>query len=835
MHPSWYLWGAMLLFGAVLWRISPRVTRADEFFGGRGSDGRDVRMGLLVASVVISWIFAKSITNSANLGRSFGLVGSVAYAGWYLSIPVAGAVIWWIRTRTEARSLPEFLTWRYGRAAGLAFLLVVLIRLMNEVWSNTAVVGTYFGASGTTSYLSAALVFTAITLAYSLRGGLRSSILTDLLQLGLGIFLLVFVLALLVPRSGAGPMLRSGEWTLVGGVDLLLVALVQSLSYPFHDPVLTDRAFLTRPRTMLRGYLLAGLAAATFIVLFGLVGVHAKLSGIAADQDAPIRVAEAFGIAVTAVMTVLMMASAGSTLDSTLSSFAKALVYDLGGAGSPGADRAVSTRVFRWIEDHDSVTLGRWVMVGAVVLGSIPLFTGAAIIKATTVSGTMVLGLAPAFLLFAMPWAGRWAFHLGFWPGIAIGALHVLDRIPAAWAVGEGSYAGLLGANLVGTVLVFGGFALGAVLDRVAAGTRRRAPATALVVAGVGLALAAAAVTARADGPRFDLGGQTMLRLTSKMQDLERPSTEVYNVRLIGTATEEAYDFLVEMRLRQSKLRSYSPSNVWLQQAYGRWRSESGELHVAAGLIYDQLGLFWDGAWFGNLPYLNGHKLDPDMNLELGWSHEPSEGWGWRLWLQGSPGEDGLNGSFTTAAKRERLRLGTPDLEVSDRYREALALRARAVPAYRRGDWSIEPGVSAQRSVYDRSAGEELEAATGHQTVVGAELTVRFRELQLFGELLHEEIADLSDETLERDYLLAGIQVPVWRSETEAVRGLNVGASWQTTDYEAEDFEEWFVTARVAARVNELLGVTAEYVRWELSDRDSPELDRVELILHLYY
>lgn len=835
MHPTWILWGAMLLFGAVLWRISPRVTRADEFFGGRDTDGRDVRMGLLVASVVISWIFAKSITNAANLGRGFGLVGAVAYAGWYLSIPVAGAVIWWIRTRTEARSLPEFLAWRYGRAASLAFLLVVLIRLMNEVWSNTAVVGTYFGASGTTSYLSAALVFTAITLAYSLRGGLRSSILTDLLQMGLGVFLLVFVLALLIPRSGAGPMLRSGEWTLVGGVDLLLVALVQSLSYPFHDPVLTDRAFLTRPRTMLRGYLLAGLAAAAFIVLFGLVGVHARLAGIAADQDAPLRVAEAFGVAVTAVMTVLMMASAGSTLDSTLSSFAKALVHDLGGAGSPGADRAVSTRIFRWIEARDAVALGRRVMMGAVVLGSIPLFTGAAIIKATTVSGTMVLGLAPAFLLFALPWAGRWAFHLGFWPGIAIGVLHVLDRIPSAWTVGEGSYGGLLGANLVGTALVFTGFALGAVLDRVGVGARRRAPATALLLLGAGLASIATAAPARAESPRFDLGGQTMLRLTSKMRDLDRPSAEVYNVRLVGTATQEAYDFLVEMRLRQSKLRSYSPSNVWLQQAYGRWRSTNGEVHVAAGLVYDQLGLFWDGAWFGNLPYLNGHKLDPDMNVELGLRREPAEGLGWKLWLQASPGEDGLNGSFTTAARRERLRLGTPDLEVSDRYREALALRARVVPTFRRGVWSLEPGVSVQRSVYDRSEGGGLDAATGHQTVVGAELTLRYRELRVFGEWLHEEITDLSDDTLERDYLLAGLKVPLWHSSTEAVRGLNLGASFQTTDYAAEDFEEWFVTARLAARVNELWGVTAEYVRWQLRDRDVPELDRVEMILHLYY
>jgi SSS family solute:Na+ symporter len=457
------LWTVLLVYGVVLWRIAPRADAVDGFYGGRGTGGREIGTGLLVATVVISWIFAKSITNAANLGRSYGLVGAVAYAGWYLSIPVAGLVIYWIRTRTRASSLPGFVASRYGRLAGLAFLLVVLVRLMNEVWSNTAVVGAYFGASGTASYFAGALAFTSITLAYSLRGGLRGSILTDLLQFGLGVFLLVFVLAVLVPRTGARPLLVSGSWTLAGGVDLLLVALLQSFSYPFHDPVLTDRAFLTRPRAMLKGYLLAGAIAAAFIVLFGLVGVYGRVVEIGASQDTPLRVAEAFGVALLTAMTVLMMASAGSTLDSTLSSFSKALILDLGSTDDAGT--LAWPAAHRWLRDRDPVAMGRAVMVLAVILGSLPLFTDAAIIKATTVSGTMVLGLTPAFLLFAWPWAGSLAFHMGFWPGVVLGILHALNRIPSSWALGEGPYAKLLGANVWGCAFVFGGFAVGAMLD----------------------------------------------------------------------------------------------------------------------------------------------------------------------------------------------------------------------------------------------------------------------------------------------------------------------------------------------------------------------------------
>ncbi len=46
------------------------------------------------------------------------------------------------------------------------------------------------------------------------------------------------------------------------------------LSYPFFDPVLTDRAFLAKPSTMLGAFLLGGIIAALFIFFFGFVGIY---------------------------------------------------------------------------------------------------------------------------------------------------------------------------------------------------------------------------------------------------------------------------------------------------------------------------------------------------------------------------------------------------------------------------------------------------------------------------------------------------------------------------------------------------------------------------------
>lgn len=78
------------------------------------------------------------------------------------------------------------------------------------------------------------MAVTTFTMIYAWRGGLRSSLLTD-----------------------AGQM---------------LLAAAQVLSYPFHDPVLTDRGFLTKPDVMVKGFLLAGLLSG----VFSTVGLYAR-------------------------------------------------------------------------------------------------------------------------------------------------------------------------------------------------------------------------------------------------------------------------------------------------------------------------------------------------------------------------------------------------------------------------------------------------------------------------------------------------------------------------------------------------------------------------------
>ncbi len=452
-----YFWGFLLLYGTVMYVISPHARTVSGFFAGTDSAGRPANAWALTCSIFISWIFAKSVTNAANLGASFGVVGGLAYATYWLSIPLAGIVIYWLRTRHGATGLVPFLISKYGKLAALSFTLAILIRLYNEVWSNTAVVGAYYGRPGGWTFIAAALLFTAVTLFYSLKGGLRSSIFTDVIQAVLLVAVMAVVLFVILPAHGPARLLAAGEWRLDAGLDLVFVALLQVLSYPFHDPVLTDRGFITEERKMLRAMIIAGVLGFACIFAFSLVGVHARLEGLPSGDNMPGAVALAFGALPYLLMTIVMVMAAGSTLDSTFSSLAKSVGQEM----PLLAGRAPGPR---------AVTIGMWAMLAIAVFGNLPMIAGTDILKATTLSGTMVMGLAPVFLLAPFVQYSPWSFHFAFWPGVLLGVLLAVGTIPAAWGIGTGKYALLLGTNVYGLAICFTGFLIPLALQRFAAG-----------------------------------------------------------------------------------------------------------------------------------------------------------------------------------------------------------------------------------------------------------------------------------------------------------------------------------------------------------------------------
>ncbi len=440
---DFFNWLILLGFlgGLLTWVLTrPRPTspqrKEDHFFRGKDTAGREIGFATLVATLLISWIFAKSVQNAADLGMAFGLPGGVAYATYWFSFVVAGVVLYHLR-KSGFSSIHHFIRSGFGSAAVWLFSLILLFRLWNEIWSNTMVVAQFFGETGSGSFLIASWVTTLLVLGYSLVSGFRGSIITDVLQMGLAVAVLMLLLTFIFPRGDTVEMVQSGSWTLVGGVDLILVALIQCFSYPFHDPVMTDRGFLTEPRTMLRGFITAGILGVVFITLFSLVGVFNHVEGIGGNST--IDTALVLGLPAVLVMNVMMLTSASSTLDSAFSSTGKLAALDL----LPGAG---------W----DRIQVARVTMVVLALLGGAMVHMGPAILSATTVSGTMVIGLTPVFVLWWWKRPGPASYLASVLLGLILGIGLALGWIPGQ--IGEGSYGNLLFVNVVGIVGCFAVF-----------------------------------------------------------------------------------------------------------------------------------------------------------------------------------------------------------------------------------------------------------------------------------------------------------------------------------------------------------------------------------------
>lgn len=421
-------WGLISVSGLILFFLSPLAKTTDEFF--KATHRKKVpNTFMLTGSLIISWIFAKSITNAANLGMDYGLVGGVAYAGYYLSFAVAGVLLYQMRTQGGFESIHHFLTSRFGKGAMQLFSVLIAIRLFNEVWSNTMVIGSYFGEQESESYYWAIMLFTILTLAYTLKGGLSSSIFTDVIQMGLFSILLCIILWSIfsVDNFTAKDVVSSGTWSFELGLNLFFAAIIQSFSYPFHDPVLTDRAFISSPKTTLKSYLWATLLGGFCIVMFSIVGVYAQHQGM--QGQAAIAVGKAFGVVILLVINFIMITSAASTLDSTFSSFSKLLSVDL--------------------NLGKNLSFGRLSMAIIAILGTIPVFFDAEILSATTISGTMVIGLTPVFLFWKLK-VPKISFYLSVITGLIFGFILLLDLVPQTFIFTDGKYANLLWINIWG-------------------------------------------------------------------------------------------------------------------------------------------------------------------------------------------------------------------------------------------------------------------------------------------------------------------------------------------------------------------------------------------------
>lgn len=440
-------WLAILI--AVLAILSLSLTRPARhvhgFFRGRDAAGRSPGLITLVFSQVTTWIFARSLLNAAILGFYYGLWGTLAYAAYYLSFLTGGRIIDHLRFVHGYASVQGFLNDRFGNWGTRCYNTVIGIRLVSEVFANLLVIGILFGAAGSQAYTLAVVAVAAVTLLYSMLGGLHASLRTDVYQMI--IFLAVLGLLMIVVASNGhfdASVLTYKPFDITEpGPILLLVALLQVWSYPLHDPVMMDRGFLADRDTTRRSFRHAAWISTLCILAFGSLGIIAGANAVA-DESMNDALQRLLGEVPMLLFSATLIVSAMSTLDSTLSSSAKMLVIDM-----------------RLLPQN--VRNGRAAMALFMLAGLAMVFAGNDdLFSAVAVSGTASMYLVP--VIFFSLWGNRrdipvWSYLGSFVLAIAGAMLYFLESSSHTQCLGEShKYTKLLWicvVILIGSCLLF--------------------------------------------------------------------------------------------------------------------------------------------------------------------------------------------------------------------------------------------------------------------------------------------------------------------------------------------------------------------------------------------
>lgn len=440
----------LAVLAVVSFAVAPRVTSAHGFFRGWSEAGIAPGVLTLTLSQVTTWIFARSLMNAGILGYFFGIGGALAYTAYYGSFLTGWLIIDHLRFRHGVTNVQSFLGSRFGRLGTTSYNLLVSLRLLSEVFANLLVVGIVFGVTGSGANTAAILAVAAITLVYSMTGGLRASLRTDVLQMLLLLTMLTALFAMMIihPDFGAGALAASTPELTSPGWILLVVALLQVWSYPLHDPVMMDRGFIADRDTTRSSFLHAFWLSALCILAFGLLGVFAGLHR-QGEEELFATLARLMGTPAMALLGAALIISAASTMDSTFSSTAKLAVIDMKLARPTAGNGRAAMLLF---------SLGG---LALVFLGTDDLFA------AVAVSATASLFLTPviAFCIVGGREIRPWAFAVTFVSAVAGSVLYFLENSGYVDWIGRltgvaHSYSKLLILTVVILAIGFASFAL---------------------------------------------------------------------------------------------------------------------------------------------------------------------------------------------------------------------------------------------------------------------------------------------------------------------------------------------------------------------------------------
>lgn len=192
--------GIMLYFGILLiiaLRDKKSRTSEDYFLGGR-----KLPSWALAITFVASWWGAASALTSANEAYLNGIG-----AFWILGAPVLLSNLIMIMFAKMIRRIPvitqgQMFDIRYSRKSGMVLSLMIFFFMTITASSQMVGIGEFFLGYIGINYTTAVLIGTGIVFVYSVFGGFRAVVLTDIVQFAFLVIACVLVLVVGLKESG---------------------------------------------------------------------------------------------------------------------------------------------------------------------------------------------------------------------------------------------------------------------------------------------------------------------------------------------------------------------------------------------------------------------------------------------------------------------------------------------------------------------------------------------------------------------------------------------------------------------------------------------------------
>jgi SSS family transporter len=268
--------------------------------------GRNIKSGLLASSVISAWIWAATLLESSTVAYKYGIGGPFWYAaGASIQIILFAVIALELKKRApSSHTFTEFLYLRLGKFGHKVFLLFAL--LANSIVTAMLVLGGAAALNALTGIdiTIACFIIPLSIMMYTYFGGLKATFFADYLNTSL-IFIAILILVTGIyffnPNIGGitglfeGLQLAStinpvegnsgGSFLTLASIGALIFGIINiigNFGTVFVDQAFWQRAIASRPKSLIKGFFIGGLA--WFAIPFALA-TSLGLAGIALHLD----------------------------------------------------------------------------------------------------------------------------------------------------------------------------------------------------------------------------------------------------------------------------------------------------------------------------------------------------------------------------------------------------------------------------------------------------------------------------------------------------------------------------------------------------------------------